>query len=156
MILYIFMIDVVYLYHKESDSISILCVVLDLAYHQSWRNSIPWEFHGSNVVVLQISIVFSLLLRQPLCNNSCTLSTLAFWSLDHIIILTSLRAWVCPPRPYTCHTLFVSHPLMGTILIQKPKSTMPQSRKHHLSPDILWCSSAIRWAPSLTHEAAIY
>ena len=46
-----------------------------------------------------------------------------------------LRAWVCPPCPYTCHTLFVSHPLMGTTLIQKPKATMSQPRKHHLSPE---------------------
>ena len=43
------------------------------------------------------------------------------------------QAWGFPPCPYTCHTLFVSHSLMGTILIKKPKATMPQPRKHHLS-----------------------
>ena len=47
--------------------------------------------------------------------------------------LTLLRAWGFLPHPYTCHTLFVSHPLMGTILIQKQKATMPHPRKHHLS-----------------------
>ena len=52
-----------------------------------------------------------------------------------MILLTLSREWECLPHPYTCHTLIVSHPLMGTILIQKPKSTMPQPRKHHLSPE---------------------
>ena len=68
-------------------------------------------------------------------NISCIWSALVFYSIDQIILLTLSRAWGCLPRPYTCHTLFVSHPLMGTILIQKPKSSMPQPRKHHLSPE---------------------
>src|SRR5713226_1870513 len=62
--------------------------------------------------------------------------------MDQIILLTLSRAWGCLPHPYTCHTLFVSHPLMGTILIQKPKATMAQPRKHHLSArksyDVHW------------------
>ena len=47
--------------------------------------------------------------------------------------LTLLRASRCPTHPYTCLTLFLSHPLMVTTLIQKPKDSMPQPRKHHLS-----------------------
>ena len=39
-----------------------------------------------------------------------------------MILLALSQAWGCPPRPYTCHTFIVSHPLMGTILIQKTKS----------------------------------
>ena len=35
---------------------------------------------------------------------------------------------------YMSH-IIVSHPFMGTILIQKPKATMPQPRKHHLSAE---------------------
>ena len=35
-----------------------------------------------------------------------------------MILLTLSRAWVCPPRPYTCHTFYVSHQLLGTINIK--------------------------------------
>ena len=67
------------------------------------------------------------------CIISCIWSALVLYSIYHIIILTFLRAWGFLPHPYTCHTLFVSHPFMGTILIQKQKATMPQPQKHHLS-----------------------
>ena len=66
------------------------------------------------------------------CNIICIRPALVFQSIDQMILLTLSRAWECPPRPYTCHTFIVSHPLMGTKLIQKPKSTMPQPQKHHL------------------------
>ena len=48
---YTFMIDTAYLYHKDSDSqwASPYSYVPDAADHQSWRCSIPWECHGSNV-----------------------------------------------------------------------------------------------------------
>ena len=35
---------------------------------------------------------------------------------------------------YISH-IICTHPLMGTILIQKPKATIPQPRKHHLSQE---------------------
>ena len=51
-------------------------------------------------------------------NHYCTInfiwSALVFESIDQIILLTLSRVWGCPPRPYTCHTFIVSHPLMGT------------------------------------------
>ena len=88
-----------------------------------------------------------------------------FWALIPLfILLTLLRAWVCPPHPYTCHTLYVSHPFFRTHN-KKPKATIVQTRKLQLStgisslstivtiiPMILWCLSAIRWAPALTHQ----
>ena len=49
-----------------------------------------------------------------------------------MILLTLSQAWGFPPHLYTCHTFVVSHPLMGTKVIQKPKATMLQPWKHHL------------------------
>ena len=72
-------------------------------------------------------------MRKPLCIISCIWSALVLKTINHIIILTLLWASGFPPCPYTCHTPFVSHPLMGTILIQKPKATIPHPQKHHLS-----------------------
>ena len=48
---YTFMIDATYLYHRDFDSQSTSphSYVPDPADHQSWRCSIPWECHGSNV-----------------------------------------------------------------------------------------------------------
>ena len=95
-------------------------------------------------------------------------STCMFWVLIPLfILLTLLQAWVCPPCPYTCHTLYVSHPFLRTHN-KKPKDTIIWTRKINFSeglsnlstivtiiPMILWCPSAIRWAPSLTHQGAI-
>ena len=129
-----------------------LCKLSDPIGHQLWRYFIPWEYRGSNLSVLHISIVLSLSLRPPLCTNICTWSTLVFKILDQTILLTLLWAWVCPPHPYTCHKFFVSYPLMGTILIQKPKSTMPQPRKHHLSTEnpMMSVSHTIRSCPHIS------
>ena len=64
-LLYRFMNDATYLYHRDlwlSISYSIqLCTVPYLVGYWSWIYSIPWECHGSNVAVLHISI-----LLQPL------------------------------------------------------------------------------------------
>ena len=59
--------------------------------------------------------------------GSCILEHRSNYSFD---IVTSMGM---PTSSITCHTLFVSHPLMGTILIQKPKATKPHPRKHRLS-----------------------
>ena len=46
-------------------------------------------------------------------------STPMFWALIQLfILLTLLWAWVCPHHPSTCHTFYVSHPLLGTINIK--------------------------------------
>ena len=94
-----------------------LCTLPDSIEHQLWIYFIPWECHGSYVFVLQISIVFSLSLRPQLCDISCIcIDRLQyFWALIPLfILLTLLRAWVFPPRPYTCHALYVSHPFFRT------------------------------------------
>ena len=65
--------------------------------------------------------------HQLYMTGSCILEHRSNYSFDIIKSMGILA------RPYTCHTLFVSHRLVGTILIQKPKATMPQPRKHHLS-----------------------
>ena len=91
-----------------------------------------------------------------------------FWDLIPLFILLALLwAWVCLLHPYTCHTLYVSHPFFRTHN-KKPKSIVAQTRKLHFSmglsslfvvvtitPMILWCTSAIRWAPALTHQGEI-
>ena len=67
-----------------------------------------------------------------------------FWALIPLfILLTLLWAWVCPPRPYTCHTLYVSHPLLGTINT-KPKATVVRTRKGHFST----CLSSLSTLPT--------
>ena len=79
------------------------------------------------------------------------------------ILLTLLWEGGCPPRPYKCHTLYVSHLFLGTIN-KKLNAAVVRTRKLHFFaslsslstiPIILWCSSTIRWAPSLTHQGAI-
>ena len=48
---YTFMIDAAYLYHRDSDSQSASphSYVPNPVDRQSWRCSIPWECHGSNI-----------------------------------------------------------------------------------------------------------
>ena len=96
-------------------------------------------------------------------------STPMFWALNPLfILLTLLRAWVCPPCPYTCHTLYVYHPFLRTHN-KKPESIIVRIRKLHfyvglsslstivtIIPMILWCPSSMRWASSLTNQGAIY
>ena len=44
-----------------------------------------------------------------------------YLSLDpHFYFETLLRAWVCPPRPYTCLRLYVPHPFFRRNTNQKP------------------------------------
>ena len=55
-----------------------------------------------------------------------------FWALIPLfILLTLLQAWVCPPHPYTCNTLYVSHQFLR--IITKQKSTIVRMRNLHLS-----------------------
>ena len=95
-------------------------------------------------------------------------STPMFWAFIPLFILLKLLwAGICPPHPYTCHALYVSHPFFRTHN-KKPKATIVRTRKLHFSvglsscstivtiiPMILWCPSTIRWAPSLTHQGEI-
>ena len=72
-------------------------------------------------------------LRPPLCiiNCICIDRLPCFLALIPLFILLALlRAWVCPPCPYTCHTLYVSHPFLRTIN-KKPKATIVRTRKLH-------------------------
>ena len=61
--------------------------------------------------------------------GSCVIEHRSHYSFD-IIKSTGMPALSI----YMSH-IFVSHPLMGTILIQKSKSTMPEPMKHHLSAE---------------------
>ena len=84
---------------------------------------IPWVrcINSSDQYCIEPFIEATIMYQQLYMIDSC------FGSLDHTIILTLLRAWVCPPCPYVCHILFVSHPLMGTNINTKPKSPCPES-----------------------------
>ena len=145
-----------------------------LSTYRSKRASIVMILHSMRIpLFLCISSSDQHCIHPPIDATIMYHHLYMYWSnpmfrslISLFILLTLLWAWVCTPHPYTCLTLYVSHPFFRTI--KKPKSTIVQTTKLHFSMGlssistvvtiiqmILWCLSAIQWALSCTHQGEI-
>ena len=101
------------LYHRYSNSQSLSPYICTPSYsieHQLWWYCIPWEFHCSYVSLLQISILFRLPLRPPLCIiiSICIDQIPFFEPWSHYLFFWhcyehGYAYLICLPHPYTCH-----------------------------------------------------
>ena len=87
----------------------------DIAFHENTMGPMYWFFRST---LYATSYWGHHYVTTVVCDRLLDFEAL----IPLFILLTLWRVWVCPPRPYTCHVFFVSHPWIGTNINTKTKS----------------------------------
>ena len=129
-----------------------------------------WLLLFSSVSVIQISHGMTMSMSQHCVPSGPLWCTNRFLCIIQVPLLGPncyvyflIRAWVCPPRPlskiiphsFWGHVIFFVFAASKGPLFQSPIGLFSPPNPMKKTKEI-WCISSIRWAPTFTHQGAIY